>query len=244
MGRIENPDFRTPPGGLRTEWERMRGSPTGLVRPLVVFSGYRAPTWPVQALAAQLRGLTGAPKEQVLTVGFVFCHTFESTCRRAAAKIEERWPSGDPERTVEVDVVGVSMGGIVARAAASSCVNSGAKRLRIGRLFTMASPHRGATLANLVCVDGTARDMKPGCEFLSRLNGEPSGHELVCYARLRDWWVGATNAAPPGQEPLWVDAPALISHQLITRDPLIRTDIARRLRGEESLGRPTRPPRN
>jgi hypothetical protein len=149
---------------------------------------------------------------------------------------------------MEVDVVGVSMGGLVARAAASDWVArrsaAGSRRVRIARLFTLATPHKGATLANRICPDGTARDMRPGCDFLSRLNAEPPEHELICYARLRDWWVGATNTAPPGREPMWVDAPALLSHQLVTHDPVIRTDVARRLRGEEPLGRPSHPPRD
>lgn len=251
-GLIENPDFCADglAGGLEAEWERMWGSPKGLTRPLVMFSGWRAMGFPVKALGGRLAELAGADAREVLSISFVLCHNFESACRRAVAKVEERWPSGDAEQTVEVDVVGVSMGGIVARAAASAMMgrlNHGTKRLRIGRLFTMASPHRGATLAQLakgLCPDGTSRDMRPGCDFLCRLNAEASEHELVCYARLRDWWVGATNTAPPGQEPIWVDAPALTSHQLVTQDPLIRTDIARRLRGEEPLGRPSKPPRD
>ena len=50
--------------------------------------------------------------------------------------------------------------------------------------------------------------------------------------------------APPGEEPLWTDAHPLLSHNAVTADPLIRTDLARRLRGEASLGRPSKPPRD
>jgi hypothetical protein len=241
--RIENPHFRPPPAGLRAEWASMRASPTGLPRPLVVFSGWRAPRLPVMLLASRLRSLTGAPKGLVVTVGFVLCGTFGAATRRAVAKVERRWPSADPGLTAEVDVVGISMGGLVARAAAVPD-GGGRQRLRIARLFTLATPHRGATLARRVCLDGTSRDMRPGCDFLRRLQEAPRDYELVCYARLRDWWVGARNAAPPGEDPIWTDAPGLLSHQAISTDRLIGTDLARRLRGEEPLGHPSPPPRD
>ena len=250
--RIENPDFRPPQGGIATEWERMRGSPTGLARPLVVMSGWRAPRWPVAALARRMRRLVGAPREMVLPVSFTWCWSFWAAAAKAARAVEERWPSEESEETVEVDVIGVSMGGIVARCAAmgrarpsgQSSGTSWHKRLRIARLFTLASPHRGARLAEWIAVDGTARDMRPGCGFLCGLDRAERDYDLVCYARLNDWWVGATRAAPAGQEPIWQDAYTLWSHQAITLDPLISTDLARRLRGEEPLGRSSRPPRD
>lgn len=245
MNRTTNPDFRAPEGGLRAEWDRMREKPTGLVRPLVLFSGWRAPRWPVALLGARLRALTGAGEERTLAVNFAMCWRFETAIARAIAAVEGRWPCADPERTIEVDVIGVSMGGIVARAAAGIMARPGArKRLRIARLFTLATPHRGAPIAKRLCPDATARDMRPGCDFLRRLSAAPMSHELVCYARLGDWWVGASNAAPEGRDPIWLDAWAALSHLTITTDRLIRTDIARRLRGEEPIGRASRPPRD
>src|SRR5690349_11363085 len=116
--RIENPDFRPPPAGIAAEWGRMRASPTGLVRPLVVMSGWRAPRWPVAALARRMRRLVGASSEMVLPVSFTWCWSFGTAAAKAAAAVERRWPLEDSEETVEVDVIGVSMGGIVARCAA------------------------------------------------------------------------------------------------------------------------------
>jgi pimeloyl-ACP methyl ester carboxylesterase len=243
--RIDNPDFGPPPGGVASEWQRMRASPTGLERPLVVMSGWRAPRWPVAHLARRLRGLAGAGAQMVLPVSFTWCWSFAVAAAKAVAAVEERWPSADAEETVEVDVIGVSMGGIVARCAAvpgSQASGPCHKRLRIARLFTLASPHRGARLAERIAVDGTARDMRPGCDFLCGLDEAKREYELVCYARLNDWWVGATRAAPAGQEPIWRDAHWLLSHQTITLDPLISTELARRLRGEEPIGVASRPP--
>src|SRR4051812_38222452 len=111
MRRMENPDFRPPPGGSATEWDRMRASPTGLVRPLVVMSGWRAPRWRGAALAKRMRRLVGAPREMFLPVSFTWCWSFSAAATRAVAAVERRWPSADSEGTVEVDVIGVSMGG-------------------------------------------------------------------------------------------------------------------------------------
>jgi hypothetical protein len=67
----------------------------------------------------------------------------------------------------------------------------------------------------------------------------------VCYTRLRDSWVGARNTAPPRRDPIWTPGPLLLAHQTITLDPLIRTDIARRLRNEPPLAvRASPPPRD
>src|ERR1043165_1221334 len=244
--RYENPDF-VPLADLRAEWARMRTTPVGLVRPLVLFGGWRAMRWPVARFGRFLAGLTGARPGQVRAIGFGLCGSFARACERAVGQVEAVWPSEDPERTVEVDVVAVSMGGLVARAAAMRSTGFGSvarRRLRIARLFTMATPHRGATLAKRIARDGCARDMRPGSEFLARLNGAAREYELICYARLNDWWVGASNAAPPEEPPIWIDAPPLFSHQVISPARSIRPDIARRLRGEEPLGRPSKPPRD
>ncbi|MEX2218709.1 MAG: hypothetical protein WD749_08105 [Phycisphaerales bacterium] len=259
---IENPGFRPPPGGLAAEWARMRRDARPLPRPLVFLGGWRAPSWPIRILARRIRELVGADRAQVLPVSFAFTGSLQEAARRSVEEVRRRWP-GEGEGTAEVDVVGVSMGGLVARLAAAPelwCRPAGPVRgepgrprpgpaspaagLRIARLFTIATPHKGASIARWICPDRAARDMRAGCELVSRLNDRPRPYELVCYARLRDWWVGATNAAPPGEEPIWVDAWTLLSHNAVTMDKLIRTDLARRLRGEEPLGNPSRPPRD
>src|SRR5690606_31698393 len=105
----------------------------------------------------------------------------------------------------------------------------------------------GAKLAKLIAIDGAARSMKPGSPLLGRLNAEHerADYELICYARLNDTWVGATNSAPPGVNPIWVPGTLIASHQTITTDQRILADLGRRLRGEEPLARPGEcPPRD
>jgi len=59
--------------------------------------------------------------------------------------------SRPPACTSEVDVIGVSMGGVVGRcAAAPPPAGRLGKRLKIARLFTISSPHRGAVMASLL----------------------------------------------------------------------------------------------
>jgi hypothetical protein len=130
------------------------------------------------------------------------------------------------------------MGGIVSRHAARP--REDGRRLRVRRLFTIASPHRGARMATLPTLDRRQIDMRPGSPFLAELDGalEQADYELVTYARLGDAVVGAANSAPHGRDPWWVDCPPLgFAHLGAGHDHRILADIARRLRGEEPLVR-------
>lgn len=221
----------------------MRSVPIGLARPLIVVAGWHAPSWPSATLARHLHGLIGGPESMAAGIGFPFCLSMESAVTRAVQEVEARWPFTDPVSTTEVDVIGISMGGLIARAAAIPA--HGRKRLSISRLFTLGTPHRGARMASLMPVDPLARVMRPGSKFLQGLDAAlpDASYELICYARLRDSWVGACNASPQDRNPHWKPGPLLLSHQTITLDPLIRLDIARRLRSEPPLAlRPTAPP--
>src|SRR5690349_17675332 len=117
---ITNPDFQPPTHGLPEEWRRMRETPIGLARPLLVLAGWRAPRWPSAMLARRLSDLVGGPADRFAAMAFPLCMTFSAAVPRIARLVEERWPSREPDETVEVDVVGISMGGLIARAAAAA----------------------------------------------------------------------------------------------------------------------------
>jgi pimeloyl-ACP methyl ester carboxylesterase len=144
----------------------------------------------------------------------------------------QRFPSDDPAWTTEVDVIGFSMGGLVAR----SCANSatGDRHLRIVRLFTVSTPHLGAVSAGGALFSSQGHDMKKGSKFLTYLNNEVEiDYELIPYGRLCDTVVGVKNTAPPGYTPWWVSTPAFQdSHVQAIGDPRILADITLRLRGE------------
>lgn len=212
-----------------------------LERPLVILGGYRAPYHvQVRVLTGRMVAMTSGERSDALGVSFFFDGSIEESADWAVAKIEDQWPSDDPSFTTEVDVIGISMGGLVARHAWGSDRTehgSARKKLRIKRLFTIGTPHQGAKLARSITIDKPSRQMRAGSGFLAALDLADINrdYQLICYARTNDEIVGATNTAPLGVTPYWVHGPSFFSHNTIARDWRIAVDIARRLRGEPPL---------
>ena len=240
-----NPNFDLTPDQQAAEWERMRREPRPLERPLVVLAGYHSPLVTSRLVAQNLCTLTSGVPSSVHAIAYPFAINIASAADRTMSEIQQRFPSSDPEQTRELDVVGISMGGLVARYAAAARVKNGrtSPRLNIRRLFTIATPHRGAKIARVVAVDRAAHEMVQGSSFLFQLDQDfaQRSYELVCYAQLRDWWVGATNAAPPGLTPYWTDTRGLLaftlSHFAVNSNRALLLDLARRLRGESPIAR-------
>ncbi len=244
---VQNPSFPATEREIEADLARMEREPVRLERPVIVLSGYRSPHPVASRLAERLRELTGAERSRVQSLAYIGSGTVEEPARKAVARVEELWPSDDPDWTTEVDVVAISMGGLVARLAAADPEmrgEPGGKRLRIGTLYTLASPHRGARLAKTIRLDSACRSMRPGSAFLAQLDDvfADREYEVVPYAVLRDTWVGARHAAPVGQEPIWVPGRVMLSHHLVSFNRRIHADLSRRLRGEEPLGQPGEPP--
>jgi hypothetical protein len=239
---VENPDFPLTHAQAVLELERMRATPVAPKRPLLVLAGYHAWRVMVASTARTMRSLVGGGPEEYHAMAYPFSSDIEGMAKAVVREVGRVWPHDEPHRTAEIDVIGVSMGGIVARIAAQLPLVDGQKRLRIVRLFTLATPHQGALLAERLpsfARDRAARDLHPQSRFLERLNASlpTARYELTCYARLNDKWVGATRTAPPGREPVWVSGLRFMSHTTIAADTRILADIARRLRGEEPLAR-------
>jgi hypothetical protein len=223
-----------------------------LRRPVVVLSGYH--TLPIHAapLASDIARSTSGRREDVLVVSYPLAMSIDDAVDSVIEEVEERWPSPDPAATVEVDVVGISMGGIVARWAAlpparrlrgdQPAAAAASKRLRVARLFTFASPHRGARLAQSLAIDDAAVDLKPGSALLRTLDQADRPYELVCYAHTGDLIVGATRTAPPGMHPIWTEGTLLFSHFSVVTNPVFVQDTVRRLRDEPPLIAPRDPP--
>ena len=190
----------------------------------------------------------------------MFCDSFDACRLRVAQAVDRAFPSDDSNQTVEVDVIGLSMGGLVGRYCAAEFVPAGetpssqpspggrgsksGKRLRIRRLFTTSSPHLGAVRAErLPQLLELQRDMTPGSELYERLeraeaSAGASGtrYELVPYVRLGDDVVGSANAAPKGRTAWWVtNPPGQFAHVGAMTDPRILADVVRRLRGEKPI---------
>jgi pimeloyl-ACP methyl ester carboxylesterase len=230
-----------------SERRRMRAAPVAFERPLIVLAGYRTGLHQPEGLRRRLATLVAGDDAEAMTMALSYedLGDIPAAARRVVRTVDRMFPSDDPDRTIEVDIVGVSMGGLVARYAALEVPDRAerageppTRRLRIRRLFTIATPHRGARAADVIAPDQAARDMRAGSTLLQRLDEglRNADYELIAYARTRDAIVGEENTAPPGVNPIWVSGPDLLSHATASRDWSITIDIARRLRGEWPLG--------
>jgi pimeloyl-ACP methyl ester carboxylesterase len=202
-------------------------------RPLIVLSGWRTPHLSAELLRRRLRDRAGLDDARTLAVSFFWRNSIESAAVTLRKAVHTRFGTSDVA-TPRVDVVALSMGGLVARRAAMQDRSLAGPRLHIARLFTLGTPHRGAKLASLVRVDQASREMRPGSAWLARLDAAlvDADYELICYARLSDWMVGATRTAPMGHNTLWKPGPPIIAHHTLGMDRAILDDLAARLQGE------------
>lgn len=237
-----NPSFPLTVDKARSEIDEMVAAPKPAARPVLVLGGYMDMGITTHRVATTIARVTGE-KDQVLAVQFFMCGSFDACRDHLIRQVEAAFPSDDPHLTREVDVIGGSMGGIVARYAAlphDTHTNAVAdakavKRLNIARLFTVSSPHRGAKLASLPTFDSRILDMRENSACMHKLDAAlvNCGYELVPYVRLGDAIVGEENAAPKGSTPWWVqNQPLEFAHLNSFRDERIMADISRRLRGE------------
>lgn len=225
-----NPTFPLTVSQARLALRSMRLAPKPMARPLLVLQGYLDSGFTTEHLRREIGSVvTGGA---VIDVTFLDCGTFDQCRRKAVAALDEQLPSGDPRYTVQVDAIGVSMGGLVGRYAARP--SPATKQLRLARLFTIATPNLGASSV-LLPVGDLVSAMAPDSPFLQQLNSPPiaPGYQIIPYVWLNDNVVGAANAAPPGMTPWWLAGLALQSpHIGAMRDDRIIADIARRLRYE------------
>lgn len=227
-----NPSFPLTVRQARDALREMRADPVPLERPVVVMSGIHDPGLIVSGLTRRLKKV--ATDQPIIDVAFFGANTFDACRDRVMRAVEAEVPSDDPQFTIEVDVIAISMGGVVARHCARPR-DDGERRLKIARLFTISSPHQGAKLAGLPTLDRRQIDMRAGSAFLRGLDNAlaEADYELVPYVRLGDGIVGQDNAAPAGKWAWWVPTPAFsLAHIQASRDSRIIADIARRLRGE------------
>lgn len=230
-----NPSFPLTVSDAKAALREMEATPKPLARPLVLLGGYHDPGFGTYVWRNEVRRWARDPR--IVEVSFPLSRDFDQCRREVIAAVDEAFPTDDPHATVEVDVIGASMGGLVGRYAAVAKL--GERRLRVARLFTVSSPHRGAAWAHLPALSRLHADMRDGSAFLRQLEEAEAvttadDYELVPYVRLGDRIVGAQNAAPAGVHAWWVpDRPLEPAHFAVNRDPRIRADVARRLRREE-----------
>lgn len=235
----------------------MTVAPIPLVRPVVVLGGWRSPRLMANALARRLAPLTSGSIDDFLRVSYPLASSIESAASIARHAIENHPAHATTPRAAprEFDIVAISMGGLIARFLASGLAwGDSPPTFRVRRIFSISTPHRGASLARWIRPDSAARAMRPGSAFLSNLDGSTTdpgsaagetprypieSPELICYVQRLDWWVGTWNTAPR-LHPLRcarAGGPirAALSHFTAHANPAIVIDVARHLRGEPGL---------
>lgn len=238
----DNPRFAISDRDLDALWDRMESEPKALDRPVVVIGSYRGPDPIVSSMTRRLGALTSGRADDFVRVPTWFDDEMDEVVARVLAVTADRvGVNAEGTETLEVDVVGLSMGGVVARAAALP--GEGRPRLKIRRLFTIASPHRGADLSEKLAPDNAAKAMRPGSAFLAGLDaGYPDReYDLFAYGVLNDGVVGVVNTAPPGELPIWTRGKFWGSHLVVNDNHRILADIALRLRGETPIATPGEP---
>ncbi len=239
-----NPAFPLTTAQAENDLREMRRTPRAALRPIVVVGGFGDPGIGSSNIKSVLEPCLQSAR--FLRVDPWMASTFPHARKMMVEAVQAAFPSEDPLFTTEVDVVCNSMGGLVALYAIdpAECSEEGGQRtLRAARVFTIASPLRGAAAAELPTLSPLVSDMRPGSAFLVRL-GDSMCHarcEVIPYTISDDSFVGAANTAPPGVDPWWVPAEFLHSGHLTAHgDKRILADIARRLRQEAPY---TREPR-
>ncbi len=248
----DNAAYPATPAEIRAEYARLLQTPPAqpLARPIIIIGGYHAPPIQPRALHERLTRLTSAPDHAFACLSYqhhiITDRVIDALCTTLATRYPHFIDATDPTRSIDVDIIGISAGGLFARALALPPFGSQRRTLilRPRRVFTIGTPHRGAILANDIQLDPMSLDLIARSPFLQHLDTTPPPvpYELTCYARLRDAWVGATNSAPPGLNVIWTPGLIACSHLSLTQDRRILVDLARRLRGEKPWATPSEPP--
>lgn len=233
-----NPSFDIGRAEAREVVRELKSERPRAVRAVVVIGGLYDP---LNISTSELAGRIGAmvdERDKPLSISVFGAGTMEALRRRVIERVEAWRPSGEVGSTIEVDVVGYSLGAVVARDAAVS--RPGERRLSAARVFSITGPQRGAALAELPDFDQRVVAIRAGSDFIRSINAEPregEGYELFCYTRLGDSVVGEANAAPPGRNPWWVATGWLErQHGDAHKDPRILADIGLRLVGRPGVG--------
>ena len=230
-----NPSFPLTVDQADKKIDEMSRTPRPFERPVLVLAGYNDLGVGPAFVAYKLHSVSDNQSE-IVPISFQLFGDMESFRQHLIDVVEAKYPSKDRNQTTPVDVIGISLGGLVARYAADP-PDEKYKRLNIVHLYTISSPLAGAKVAQRFGWIDAMKQVKPDSPMIQRLNRPTApSYELVCYTRLGDDTVGEHLASPPGQPVWWVDTPPLsLAHDGAINDSRILADIERRLRHEPPL---------
>ncbi|MBX3387143.1 MAG: hypothetical protein KF768_11280 [Phycisphaeraceae bacterium] len=183
-GRAENPAFPITADEAKDELRTMRANPVRPARPVVVIGGLFDVGIVADDLADRIRRHT-SPSADVIVVSPFGTSTVEESRRKVVARLEERFPSDHADTTVEVDVVGFSLGGVIASYAALEPEERAAavdpseaegarsmKRLNVVRLFAISVPYSGSDAASPPTLDSRVAAIRRGSPVLKAISDE------------------------------------------------------------------------
>lgn len=230
-----NPTFRVTLDEAAARLAQLEAEPRRqLQRPLVILGGFLDFGVGPYVYQKQIERFVDG---RIIRITFADCFSFDACRDKLVATLEREFKSDDPSQTTEVDVIGQSMGGLIAiHAAMDDFLMS--RRVHIARLFTISSPLGGAKLATWTPFDvfGFQADMRPGSTLYTRLAQARFDFPIYSYTRLDDDTVGEAYASLPGRGVWWVDNPPLErAHIGVFRDDRVLLDIVLRLRGEKPV---------
>jgi len=220
------------PGALAKIRAGMLRDPRPLARPVVVIAGYADPGIYSALVARELRRLTSRSRADFLLPTINPFVDIAASGARAARQVRAALADRGLDPGTPVDMVGMSMGGLVCRTAASALVED---PLEIARLFTLGTPHRGAEIAAAISPSTASSQMRPGSAFLGRLDACPVPDETYCFTAAGDTVIGADRGVAPGATAYRLPGRPGEDHLSIMADPIALVEIARRLRGEPGV---------
>jgi pimeloyl-ACP methyl ester carboxylesterase len=198
----------------------MAGAPKPLPRPVLLLTGWMEPPSNWGRFRTWLESATCGCERQIV------CLDLRGPGGLAAA-VEKVLAAG--EELGEVDVVAHSAGGLVAREAARGV--HGDRRLRIARLFAIATPHHGSPWGNLWPIlpyPLQAADCRPASDFLVSLDRDASTVSM----RIANYWsegdvvVPRESAAAVGAEQhLYARPKGFFIHRRCAADPRLARDV-------------------
>jgi hypothetical protein len=246
IGHKTNPSFDV---GIEEAWaalEEMAAHPKKPQRPVLITGGWQGKDLDgirTYKLAAKALG-----EENLIVVTYGGITTMSDARTRTIQRVlEAAGPADAHGYTPKVDVIGISMGGTVARDAACPPRGQGIDdphRLKIDTFYGISVPHRGVRLGVFGFYDSMAREMFRNSETNRRIEAyfKPGDYRIEDYGRLGDPWVGVENATVPGHYIRWLPNTTFGDAHLGFLDPRIVADIVKRIRGEEPFSTDTPAP--
>jgi pimeloyl-ACP methyl ester carboxylesterase len=226
-----NPSFDMTTKRAVETLRQLEAQPKALRRPLVILGGFADLGFGPRMYARQVdRVVDGC----IIRIAFATCVNFEQCRLQLIRELDRQLPESQNDGPVEIDVIGQSMGGLIALYSALDDPTLGG-RVRIHRVFTLSAPLSGARLAMLTPfnVFGFQADMRPGSTLYQKLAKAPFDFPIYSYTLLNDTTVGEAFSALPGRSVWWLDSPRFQrAHVAVFSDPRILLDIALRLRDE------------